>query len=346
MAGKAAAEEEEEELLAEYDEVCDEVAELKAELRAAHIEAQQLRMRLEAASRGAKGAARLRPLSLPAASAPAAEDQRTAELGGLLQWLAEHVDLGRSEALDVGFEVPIGGRTVHLRRVVQWPLASAAGGKLRLSAPVEHQEGVAALLASTKAKGKADPETARSFAASWDLVAGELTTASHAHAEPSVLLAHRGSTQGILVATWPTREALEAFHALHGARGEAPRVGDRVEVEYDGKWYVGILHSVDAAGKASVRCDVDAPGVLTVTPLYCVRRLAVAAGASGSSGSGASAATVAGVEPAAATAATAAAGRPQAASEEATALEPAAAAAGGGARPPWGSHRRSRSSAL
>lgn len=285
--------EDEEELQLDYDEKCAEVMELKAEVRASKLEAQQLRLRLQAAERsrgtstlaGARGAlGPTLPAALPLAPAPgpAAPDgaqvaraARARELRPLISWLAAHtaIDLP-AEILDVGFEVPVSGRTVHLQRVAQWPLSGLQGSRLRLSAPVEHQEMVLQLLAGAKARGNVpEPVALQQFAECWDLVPGEVTTAAHVRAEPAVLLAHRSSMQGILVATWPSREALEAFHALHARNGDVPRVGDRVEVEYEGDWYVGVLHSIDAAGKASVKCDVDEPGVLTIAPLQRVKHV-------------------------------------------------------------------------
>jgi len=274
----------EEEMQIEYEALCDEVAELRAELRARNLEAQQLRLRLQAAARTGKqpfqGAA-----NLPSANSPPAEHPRTGELRGLLVWLAQHAALEHEEVLDVGFEMPICGRKVQLLRVVQWPLPSAFGGGLLLSVPIEHRESVARLLASVRScNGAMAPETLQSFAAEWDLVAGELVVAQHGQAEPSVLLAHKGCAQGILVARWPTRRALEAQASpavppVTPRSWDAPRVGDRVEVEYEGRWYAGTLQTVNGAGKASVKCDADAPGVLTVTALCHVRRAAAAAAA-------------------------------------------------------------------
>lgn len=206
---------------------------------------------------------------------PVQVEERAEELRRLITFLAEHADLQNAQILHVGFEVPIGGRKVHLQQVVQWTLPSVAGGRLRITAPIEHQVPFSNLLATTRASGEVASYAINGFVSAWDLVAGELTTAAHANPEPSVLLAHRGSTQGILVAAWPTKEALEAFHALcSGPTGDVPlRLGDRVEVEFEGVWYAGVLHGVDATGKASVRCDVDGPGVITVTPLCNLRRL-------------------------------------------------------------------------
>lgn len=247
-----------EDLQFEYDEACDEVIDLLAELRAAALEVQELSLRLKACRR----------TKTPAVSTlPAAEEPRARDLRQLFEWLAKTVDLSHPETLDVGFEVPIGGRSVHLHRVVQWPLTIAPGA-LKLTAPIQHQEALGQLLASTRAVGKVDSDALMHFLAGWDLIAGELTTAAHPVPEPSVLLAHRTSTQGILVATWPTKEALQVVYAAP----IVPQPGERVEVEYEGQCYVGILYGVDN-GMASVRCDADPPGVMTVAPLSHVRRL-------------------------------------------------------------------------
>ncbi|CAK0800219.1 unnamed protein product [Prorocentrum cordatum] len=370
------------ELQAQHDEACDEVAELAGELRAVQLEAQQLRQRLQAAARSHGGVPA--PTALPAAgSAPAAEEERQAsDLRRLIEWLARHADLARPELLDVGFEVPIGGRTVHLQRVVQWPLTTApSGGRLRLTAPAELQDRLGSLLAAARTEGHAQASELKAMAAAWDLVSGELAPAGRAVPEPSVLLAERGSDRGILVATWPTSEALLALPAKsstaiprlgpsrgpctpdaplplaaasppqHGGEWGAPLPGDRVEVEYEGRWYAGVLHAVGGEGKASVRCDVDAPGVLTVAPIYRVRQLgadaaaaasaagAAAAGRAAAAGLASSAAAAVGHRPAAAAPVGLPCGRDRRAAEataepvggQATAATAAAGAAGGAA---------------
>ncbi|CAE7278075.1 unnamed protein product [Symbiodinium natans] len=254
----------------DYEEACNEatVVDLLAELRASTLEVQQLSLRLKAC-RGTKA-----PFALPAL--PPAEEPRARDLRQLFEWLAETVDLSSPEILDVGFEVPIGGRTVHLHRVVQWQLTAPSG--LKLTAPIQHQDALGQLLAAARATGKVDSGALLHFWGAWDLIAGELTTAAHPNPEPSVLLAHRASTEGILVASWPTREALQAavyaapVYAAPVVYAPAPQPGERVEVEYEGQRYVGILYGVDH-GMATVRCDADPPGVMTVAPLSHVRRL-------------------------------------------------------------------------
>jgi len=267
----------EETLQLDYDEKCDEVVELKNELKAAKIEAAQLRLRLKAAAAknpaGAAAATVAPPQALPTV---AAAEPRLGELENFVVWLATHVSLDQEVLLDVGLEVPIAGHAMQMGRVVQWPLTFALGRRLFLSAPLECKEQLIDLLVAAKAQGKVSPESLQTLATFWKLVPGDLETITQKAPEPVVMLAHKFSQLGILVATWPTAGALEAFRALCSVDGEPFQVGQRVEVEYCGQWYVGTLHSLTATGKASVGCDVDGPGVLTVAPVYRVRRHGVA----------------------------------------------------------------------
>lgn len=257
-----------ESLQLDYDELCDEVVELQQELRAANIEKQQLQMRLKAVAVHSPNAFTVVSNLPPAGSI----DPRLGELENFVMWLAEHVNLDQSVILDVGLEVPIANRAVQLNLVVQWPLTFALGRHLQLTAPLECKDQLQALLTSAKEDGKVSMGSLQTLASYWDLVPGDLETITQKAPEPVVMLTHKFSTLGILVATWPTAGALEAFRALCSVDGEPFQLGQRVEVEYDGQWYVGTLHSLTATGKASVSCDVDGPGVLTVAPVYRVRR--------------------------------------------------------------------------
>jgi len=258
----------EESLQLDYDEICNEVVELQQELKAARIEKQQLQMRLKAAAARCPLASTMVPQLPPVGCA----DPRLGELENFVMWLAEHVRLDRSVVLDVGLEVPVANRAVQMQLVVQWPLTFALGRRLHLSAPLECKDQLQSLLTSAKEDGKVTPESLQTLASFWDLVPGDLETITQKGPEPVVMLAHKFQQLGILVATWPTAGALEAFRALCSVDGEPFQLGQRVEVEYDGQWYVGTLHSLTATGKASVSCDVDGPGVLTVAPVYRVRR--------------------------------------------------------------------------
>lgn len=307
-----------EELQLDYEEQCDEVVDLQHELRAARMEAQQLRLRLQAAGQR-KGAAACLPHP-----AVGAEVRRVAELRSFLSWLGQSVDAAEEDpaALSVGFEVTVGEHSAHMDRVVQWPLRTHLGRRpLLLTSPVRHQDAVSGMLAAARRisgdEGRAaatetecsaerpaggahscpsacplaDEEALQRFAAEWELVAGDLSAAGHCVAEPVVMLARRcppseaggeekdGEPQeeGILISSWPTSAALQAFDALYSTvEGPRCRPGDRVSVQYEGEWFAGTLYAVDTTGKASVRCDVDGPGVLTLSPLYHVKRLPAA----------------------------------------------------------------------
>lgn len=259
----------EESLQLDYDELCDEVVELQQELKAAKIAKQQLQMRLKAVAARSPNASTV-VSSLPPA---ALTDPHLGELENFVMWLAEHVSLDQSVILDVGLEIPVANRAVQLNLVVQWPLTFALGRHLKLTAPLECKDQLQSLLTSAKEDGKVSMESLQTLASFWDLVPGNLETITQKVPEPVVMLTHKFSQLGILVATWPTAGALEAFRALCSVDGEPFQVGQRVEVEYQGQWYVGTLHSLTATGKASVSCDVDGPNVLTVAPVYRVRRL-------------------------------------------------------------------------
>lgn len=257
MAGEASIEDD-----ASLDEMSNEVSELQAELRAQRLEVQQLMMRLKAVN-GCRGASTSESISKTLL--PSTEDLRSQELRGFFQWLAHAVDLSDLQIFEVDFQGPIGGRLVQFHTVAQWPLESIAG--LHLTAPLEHREALETLLLSTRNTGKVDTCAMLHFL-SWDLIPCHF--AAHGAPEPSVLLSQRTSEQGILIASWPTQEDLQLSHSCSFSL----QLGERVELEYEGQIYRGTLSAVDFSHlMASVRCDADPPGVMTVTPLSQVRRV-------------------------------------------------------------------------
>jgi hypothetical protein len=256
-----------EELQLDYDEKCDEVVDLQRELRAAKLEGQQLQLRLTAQNNKAPAAqVQKMPVVAPV-------DPKYAEMENFIRWLGQHACLDRAEEFDVDLEVPIGSHSVHMHRVVQWPLTFKTRRHLKLTAPIEFKQDLQELLTLARShNGALDTQVLHSWVNSWDLVPGDLETATQKDKEQVVLLVHRSSKEGILVASWPTVGALEAFRALCSTDGEPFTVGERVEVEFDGKWYAGILRSLTITGKATVSCDIDEPGVLTFAPVYRLRR--------------------------------------------------------------------------
>lgn len=266
-------EEDEEVVQIDYDEACDEVVELQNELKAAKIEATQLRMRLKAVAAQATnpGCETLVP-TCAAMPAVAQADVQLEELQNFVVWLSEHVCLEKEVIMDVGLEVPIAGVGMQMGRIVQWPLTFQLGKRLYFSAPLECREQLHELFMSTRAQGKVTPESLQTLSTFWSLVPGDLETITQKVSEPVVMLAQKTAPLCMLVASWPTPGALEAFRALCSVDGEPFQLGQKVEVEYEGNWYLGTLWALSATGKASVCCDIDGPGVLTVAPVYRVRR--------------------------------------------------------------------------
>lgn len=242
-----------ENLQIDYDEKCDELAEVRAELKAARIEVQQLRLRLQAA--GVKNTSVV-PDKIQAG--PGSGDGRAAELGRHLQWIAEHVELEHPAVLDAGCDVVMGGRHVHLGRIKQFRLNCP--GNLKLSVPLDQSAEIGALLAAAKLSNNTiDAQKSQSLSDEWELVVSE--TADGNNRETCTLLVHRETSAGILVATWPNVPArIRPF-------------GDRVEVQYEGEWFTGTLWDVENGSIAHVQCDLDPPEVLTVVPISMLRFL-------------------------------------------------------------------------
>eukprot|EP00931_Biecheleriopsis_adriatica_P054046 TRINITY_DN31771_c0_g1_i1.p1 TRINITY_DN31771_c0_g1~~TRINITY_DN31771_c0_g1_i1.p1 ORF type:complete len:333 (-),score=75.47 TRINITY_DN31771_c0_g1_i1:167-1165(-) len=288
-----------------------EAASLKAEVQRFRLEAQQLRLRLQAA--GAESS--LVPGQVQAGSGNAESQQH--ELRSLFQWLVESVDLSHQVVFECGSgegEVQVGGRRVLLQRMATWQLSSHAG--LKLSVPLELQAELAGLLHDARKRGRLAEAQVQTLANSWELVGAEVVAASMGAPEPAIFLVHRQTAQAVVVAQWPSVEFVKRtatpifdpdshFSRLTAqknaggltfaaplmpkdtqrtpkeqAQWAAPAVtlskGDLVEVEYEGTWFTGVLEGVEG-DMANVKCDVDGPGVITVAPLKNVRPARTAA---------------------------------------------------------------------
>jgi hypothetical protein len=53
---------------------------------------------------------------------------------------------------------------------------------------------------------------------------------------------------------------------------EGVRVGDSVEVNFQGEWFKGTVKLIEDGGIAAVHCDVDPPDVMTKAPMNLLRR--------------------------------------------------------------------------
>jgi len=239
-------------------------------LRASKLEAQQLRMRLKGMLPSAGSL-----IALPD-SGMTEERRQSVEMQSFFEWLAVCMDLSYSEELDVGFQLPVQGRQFVLGSVTQW---HSKDGRLRLSVPTEFSKEISSVLMMAQSLGgKVEDSVARHLADAWELLQTFILVAGQP--EPAVLLARRHRKQGVeqsmLLASWPTLEdvASSTTQADCNRGVNELSIGMRVEVEYEGQWYCGALHAVDvAAGRVSVICDVDAPGVVTHAPVASLRSL-------------------------------------------------------------------------
>mmetsp|Transcript_62800 Transcript_62800/g.141857 ORF Transcript_62800/g.141857 Transcript_62800/m.141857 type:complete len:322 (-) Transcript_62800:221-1186(-) len=266
-----------------------EVAALRAHIQQARLDTQQLLLRLKALGVADPS---LVPGRVQAGSG-AVEPQHV-DLQSLLQWLADSVDLSQQVVFECGGsegEVTVSGRRVQLSRMAAWQLSSGSTAGLRLSVPLELQAEIAGMLSSAQRRGRVDEAQVQRLASLWEVVGAEVVSATMGQPEPAIFLVHRESTQAVVVAQWPAVEFARAAPAdpfdpeRHFARlaeaecdaeagAVAPRpqvsTGDRVEVEYEGQWFAGVIEWVDG-DIANVKCDVDSPGVITVAPLTNVR---------------------------------------------------------------------------
>lgn len=266
-----------------------EVEKLKEELECLRQENECNRRQLEAAT-SEQSSSFLVPKDMQAGKLLA--DSEHMELRNLMRWLSKTINLSQQVVFDCGAgqEMDVGGRAVFMQRMVAWQVGSGDG--MKLSVPVEMQAEVGALLAKAQAAGQFAESDLHRFASDWDLVCAEVATAPGI-SEPALFLVCRKSTQAIVCARWPTVQfaaspaklpACAAFDAMKhfsklGAATDTQEsrptarnlsMGDRVEVEYEGEWFAGVIQFVNG-NIATIKCDVDEPGVTTDACLECVR---------------------------------------------------------------------------
>jgi len=218
-------------------------------------------------------------------------DTHQLELRQLMQWLATTIDLSQQVMFDCGTGkelMQVGGKSVNMQRMVAWQLVPSDG--LKLSVPVDLQAEVATLLAEAQARGRFSESVFQRFADAWELVSAEVAS-SVGVVEPAIFLVHRETSEAIVCARWPVVDfagpervcTMAAFDpakhfsmlsALASADEARPcstwLTGDRVEVEWEGEWFTGVLQWVHG-DVATIKCDVDEPGVTTDASITCVR---------------------------------------------------------------------------
>jgi len=263
-----------------------EVEDLRAQLSHARQDTETCRRQLQAAGTAGPSSSSLVPAEMQAGKV--LTDTHQLELRQLMQWLATTIDLTHQVVFDCGAGkelMQVGGKSVNMHRMAAWQLHPSDG--LKLSVPVQLQAEVGALLAEAQVRGRFTEPVFQRFAENWELVSAEVAS-SPGVVEPAIFLVCRETSEAIVCARWPvvdfvgpqrpcvstSFDPVNHFSGLSVSDEARPcstwSTGDRVEVEWEGEWFTGVLQWVNE-DVVTVKCDVDEPGVTTDAPITCVR---------------------------------------------------------------------------
>jgi hypothetical protein len=251
-----------EELQIDYEEKCNELVECENELKTARMELNELQILLKSQIGDRRSS--VIPYTMEAGSFHEAGNPQAEELRRMFLWLAEQAILEEPIRFNANCDLIMAGQHVRIRNIVQWRLRTT---DLRLSVPEEMAREVEGLLAATKMDPKTVCEAkAKAIIDSWLLTTSEAMSAT---TSAVTLLTHRVSQVSCVVANFPVPPIPPVSHMQEFA---GFRLGDIVEVNFEGEWFRGVIRLIDGDGVASVQCDVDPPDVLTKTPMSFLRR--------------------------------------------------------------------------
>jgi hypothetical protein len=254
----------EQELQSKYARKCVELAERQAELRATQVEVQELRKRLNGTE--------IKNTSLVPAqvrAGPGMAGSAVTDLQRILVWIAERIVIEDSVSFDACCAIILGDQRIHLQSIVQWRLDD----DLRLSVPEE----IASEVRDFFIAAKADSSLFSSAKAKIIVDSWQMTQCEDAKTRLT-LLTHKESESNCIVADFPVppppspKKAIASKMTLRSSNTPlAVKVGDHVEVNFDGQWYAGVVCRIDGTD-SYVHCDVDPPEVITKSPVHMLRR--------------------------------------------------------------------------
>jgi hypothetical protein len=255
--------EELEELRLDFEEKCNDLVECENNLKAAKMEIQELRILLK--NQTGERRCSVVPDTMGTGSGVAGNPQAE-ELQRIFHWLADQIVLEEGIQFNPNCDLIMADQHVRLRNIVQWRFKST---DLRLSVPEELAAEVSSLISATKMnRNTVCDAKARAIIDSWLLTTSEPLGGT---TSAVTLLTHRAKGVSCVVANFPLPpppppQAVEEYAGV--------RVGDIVEVNFEGDWFRGVVKLVENDGIASVQCDADPPGVLTKSPMSFLRHLA------------------------------------------------------------------------
>eukprot|EP00927_Polykrikos_kofoidii_P017693 TRINITY_DN1807_c0_g1_i3.p1 TRINITY_DN1807_c0_g1~~TRINITY_DN1807_c0_g1_i3.p1 ORF type:complete len:421 (-),score=55.08 TRINITY_DN1807_c0_g1_i3:702-1964(-) len=199
-------------LMASYRAKCDEETLVRSHLDKARFDAQQLLIRLRTS--GVKDNPSLIPANVRAGNGLRSAELVFAERKHFLQWLAATVDMSQLREFYAPGDVMVGETRLSLGRMIQLRL-SGSSDVLRLSVLVDITHAFLDLLSRTR-RGVLGQGEFREHVESWRLIAGEVLTDGE---QPAIFLINRGSSQAIVVGSWPALQEEAVVPALPPASG-------------------------------------------------------------------------------------------------------------------------------
>jgi hypothetical protein len=249
-----------EQLQLDHEDTRNELVECQNDLKAARSRIQELELLLK--SQTGEQRSSLVPEKIAAGnSGPGvASNSSEEELRRMFSWLADQVDFEETIKFDATeHTLVVAGEQVYFGSVVQWCLKES---DLRLTVPEE----LASEISNVLAAAKEDPATlcnasARTIMDSWLLSINEPPSET---TSAVTMLRHRQSQVSCIVANFPEPHPVLEFDGY--------RVGEIVEVNFEDRWFIGVVNSIRCHGEFFVQCDVDTEGVFTKAYPHSLRR--------------------------------------------------------------------------
>jgi len=249
-----------EQLQLDHDDKCNELVECQNDLKEARMKIQELQLLLKSQTGQERSSIVPDKIAAGNSGPGSVSNPQAEEVRRMFAWLAEQVDLDETIEFDASqHNLAVAGQQVRMGRIVQWRLKE---GDLRLTVPQDLASEVSHVLAAAKV----NPSTlcdasARVIMESWLLSINQPPSEA---TSAVTLLTHRQSLETCIVANFPVPHPVQEFGGY--------RIGDAVEVNFEGEWFIGEVKHIKCHGEIFVQCDVDPPEVWTKGFLNILRR--------------------------------------------------------------------------
>jgi len=249
-----------EQLQLDHEDKCNESVECQNDLKAARMEIQELQLLLK--SQTGEQRSSIVPETIAAGnSGPGVVcNPQAEELRRMFSWLAEQVEVDDQIVFDASeHRLAVAGQQVQMGRIVQWRFKE---GDLRLTVPEDLASEIRNLLADAKVNPSILCDaSAKTIMDSWLLSFNEPPSQT---TSAVTLLTHHQSHANCIVANFPEPHPVQEFGGYS--------LGERVEIKFEGEWFIGAVKLIKCHGEFFVQCDVDPAEVLTKGYSHSLRR--------------------------------------------------------------------------